>query len=375
MTLDTTFSTYTEDTGVLGRISVELQTHGVIVAADLQEELERDWNAPAIRRGRFVFLIEQPSTGLFTTVLVINGKFAEKSPFCMVRAGDGRYQILKDGDKYTEIFMLPRPEYYDMKTADGIPMSDIAVIGEPGHLRSVLNQRCGYQQLGLGCKFCAIESWWAGYMDKTPIHVAQVAEAAWKEGMARHITLSTGTKLTAGKGLEDLVAAARLIRERTDLTMTLNFEPLNDFTLLERLLREGKEAGATTVLCNIECFDEDLREGLMPLKGRNTIEDYMRVWDKCVAIFDHNEVHTMVIAGLGEDDESILRGVELAASMGVVVSIVPHTPMRHAAFEDMSPPSVARILHLYRMALPLYERYGLKLYGGTGGIYTSKKGM
>ena len=293
----------------------------------------------------------------------------------MVRAGDGRYEILKNGSKYTEIFMLPRPEYYDMTTDDGVPMSDIAVIGEPGHLRSVLNQRCGYQQLGNGCKFCAIESWWAGYMDKTPAHVAQVAEAAWKEGMARHVTLSTGTKLTPAKGLEDLVAAATLIRERTRLTMTVNFEPLNDYALLESLLREGREAGVTTVLCNIECFDENLRESLMPLKGKNTIEDYMRVWEKCVDIFDHNEVHTMVIAGLGEDNESILKGVELAASMGVVVSIVPHTPMRNAAFEDMSPPSVERILNLYQQALPIYERYGLKLYGGTGGIYTSKKGM
>lgn len=374
MTLDMA-STYTEDTGVLGRISVDLQTHGVIVPADLQEELERDWNAPAIKRGRFVFLIEQPLAGLFTTILVINGKFAESSPFRMVRAGDGRYEILKNGSKYTEIFMLPRPEYYDMTTDDGVPMSDIAVIGEPGHLRSVLNQRCGYQQLGNGCKFCAIESWWAGYMDKTPAHVAQVAEAAWKEGMARHVTLSTGTKLTPAKGLEDLVAAATLIRERTRLTMTVNFEPLNDYALLESLLREGREAGVTTVLCNIECFDENLRESLMPLKGKNTIEDYMRVWEKCVDIFDHNEVHTMVIAGLGEDNESILKGVELAASMGVVVSIVPHTPMRNAAFEDMSPPSVERILNLYQQALPIYERYGLKLYGGTGGIYTSKKGM
>ena len=375
MTLDTAYRTYTEDTGVLGRISVELQTHGVIVPADLQEELERDWNAPAIKRGRFVFLIEQPSTGLFTTVLVINGKFAERSPFRMVETGHGCYEILKNGDRYTEIFMLPRPAYYDMVTVDGVSMSDIAVIGEPGHLRSVLNQRCGYQQLGHGCKFCAIESWWAGYMDKTPAHVAQVAEAAWKEGMARHVTLSTGTKLTTGKGLEDLVAAAWLIRERANLTITLNFEPLRDYVLLETLLRQGKEAGVTTVLCNIECFDEKLRESLMPLKGKNTVEDYMRVWEKCVDIFDSNEVHTMVIAGLGEDDESILKGVELAASMGVVVSIVPHTPMRNAALEDVSPPSVERILNLYRQALSIYERYGLKLYGGTGGIYTSKKGM
>jgi biotin synthase-related radical SAM superfamily protein len=113
----------------------------------------------------------------------------------------------------------------------------------------------------------------------------------------------------------------------------------------------------------------------MPMKGRNTIGDYMKVWEKCVDIFDRNEVYTMVIAGLGESDDTILEGVEMAASMGVVASIVPHTPMRKAAYEDMSPPEVSRMLYLYEAALPVYARYGLKLYGGTGGIYTSLKGM
>jgi len=368
-------ATYTNELGVLGKIKTELQANGVRVPAELQNELERDWNAPAIKRGRFVFLLEQPVTGLFTTVLIINGKFSEKSPFHMVKTGTTRYEIWKDNEKFTDISMMPRPLYYDMMTSDGVPMSDVAVIGEPDHLRSVLNQRCGYQRIGQACKFCAIESWWAGYMDKTPDQVAEVADAAYRERMIKHVTLSTGTRLSRGKGLEDLVETARLIQKRASVTKTLNFEPLTDYSLLESLLLEGKEAGATTALCNIECFDESLRENIMPMKGRNTIDDYRRVWRKCVDIFGHNEVYTMVIAGLGESDESILDGVELTASMGVVTSIVPFTPMMNSAYEDMEPPSVERMLHLYESALPIYEQYGLKLYGGTGGIYTSLKGM
>lgn len=371
----TSTATYTDELGVLGRKKTALQANGVNVPPELQEELERDWNAPAIKRGRFVFLLEQASTGLYTTVLIINGKFAEKSPYHMVKSDTGKYEIWENDEKFADISMMPRPAYYDMTTSDGVPMSDVAVIGEPEHLRSVLNQRCGYQQIGKACKFCAIESWWAGYMDKTPAHVAEVAAAACKEGMAKHVTLSTGTKLSSGKGLEDLAAAARLIQAKADVTKTLNFEPLTDISLLEELLTEGKEYGATTALCNIECFDESLREEIMPAKGKNTIEDYARVWRKCVDIFDHNEVYTMVIAGLGEDDASILNGVELAASMGVVASIVPFTPMINSAYEDMQPPSVSRMLYLYEAALPIYEKYGLKLYGGTGGIYTSLKGM
>ncbi len=366
---------YTSEVGVLGRIKTELQAHGVIVPLELQDELEKEWNAPAIKNGRFVFCLKSPVDGSLTTVLIINGKFAENSPFHLVKAGHSKFEVWERDRKYTDVVLLPRPQFYDKVTSDGVRMPDIAVIGEPDHLRSVLNQRCGYQQLGKGCKFCAVESWWAGYRDKSPWHVAEVAEAAYQEGMVKHLTLSTGTKLSPGKGLEDLVEAAKIIHQKAKVTITLNFEPLTDYGLLESLLQAGKEAGATTILCNIECFDEELREDIMPLKGKNSIKDYVKVWEKCTRIFDHNEVYTMVIAGLGESDESILGGVEMAASLGVVASIVPHTPMRKAVYEDMDPPAVSRMLYLYEEALPIYEKYGLRLYGGTGGIYTSLKGM
>jgi biotin synthase-related radical SAM superfamily protein len=356
-------------------VKTDLQTHGVIVPPELQDELEKEWNAPAIKNGRFVFCLKSPEESHLTTVLIINGKFAEHSPFHLVKTAHRKFEVWKDHERYAKVILLPRPRFYDKVTTDGIRMSDIAVVGEPDHLRSVLNQRCSYQQLGKACKFCAVESWWAGYKEKSPRHVAEVAAAASQEGIVKHVTLSTGTKLSPGKGLEDLVETAKLIHREVSPTLTLNFEPVTDLGLLESLLIEGKEAGATTALCNIECFDPDLRGKIMPLKGQNTIHDYIKVWEKCLDVFGHNEVYTMVIAGLGESDKSILEGVELAASFGVVASIVPHTPMRKAVYENFTPPAVARMFYLYEESSSIYGNYGLKLYGGTGGIYTSLKGM
>ena len=127
---NTAMATYTDELGVLGRKKTELQANGIIVPTALQDELERGWNAPALKRGRFVFLLEQPATGLFTTVLIINGRFSEKSPFHIVKSGPDRYEIWKNDEKFTDIAIMPRPDYYDMTTSDGVPMSDVAVIGE-----------------------------------------------------------------------------------------------------------------------------------------------------------------------------------------------------------------------------------------------------
>jgi len=365
---------YTSELGVLGKKKIELQTNGIIVPPELVDDLEKNWNAPAIRRGRFVICLESPDDNKLTTVLIINGRFASHSPYHMVKNGSN-YEIWKGYSKYTDIVLMPHPEFYDRATSDGVPMYEVAVLGEPDHLRSVLNQRCAHHVSGKSCKFCAIENWWAGHPNKTPAQIAETAEAAYKEGVIRHVTLSTGTKASQGKGLEDIVEAAKLIKQRIQVTMTANFEPMTDYSLMESLLKEAKKAGATTALCNIECFDPSLREEIMPIKGKLPIEVYAQVWDRCLDIFGKNEVYTMIIAGLGEDNESILKGVEFAASHGVVASVVPHTPMIGAVYEDMIPPSTERMLYLFEAALPIYEKHGLQLYGGTGGIYTSLKGM
>ncbi len=365
---------YTSELGVLGRKKIEMQTKGIIIPPELLNELEANWNAPAIRRGRFVICLESPDDHKLTTVLIINGKFATNSPFHMFKNGS-KFEIWKDNEKYTDIVLMPRPKFYGSFTSDGIPMYEVAVLGEPNHLRSVLNQRCAHHMRGKPCKFCAIENWWAGHPNKTPPQIAETAEAAYKEGVIKHVTLSTGTKDSDGKGLEDIVAAAKQIHQIIPVTMTVNFEPLTDYSLLESLLKEAKLAGATTALCNIECFDESLREEIMPIKGKVPVEAYVKVWEKCLAVFGRNEVYTMFIAGLGESDDSIIRGVEFAASHGVVASVVPHTPMMGAMYQNMEPPAAEKILYLYEKVLPIYEKYGLKLYGGTGGIYTSLKGM
>jgi len=289
-------SSYIEELGILGRQKIELQTKGVIVPPELLDELEKEWNAPAVKNGRFVLCLDSPVGGRPTTVLIINGKFADRSPMHLVKNSAGLFEVWKGHEKYTDVALLPRPKYYDSLTCTGVAMSDIAVMGEPDHLRSVLNQRCIYQEMGQSCKFCAIESWWAGYQDKSPALVAEVAEAACKEGIVKHVTLSTGTAASQGRGLEGLVETAKLIHGKADITKTLNFEPVKDIGLLDSLLREGKAAGATTALCNIEVFDENLREKVMPVKGKNTVANYIKVWQKCVDIFGENEVYTMVIA-------------------------------------------------------------------------------
>jgi biotin synthase-related radical SAM superfamily protein len=240
-------------------------------------------------------------------------------------------------------------------------MHKVGVIVGPGHLRSVVNQRCFYQQKGKACKFCAVHYWWDGALDKAPTQVAETVEAGVREGAVQHVSLTTATLNTKGKGLESLVEAASLIQARVKIPVMLEFEPINDFGLLDSLLHEAEEAGVTTVSCNIECFDASLRQEVMPIKGRNPIALYVKTWEKCLEIFGKNEVFSVAIAGLGEDDDTMLKGIEMAASHGVMTFLVPHSPTLGAVFENMDAPSAERMLSLYEKAVRIYDKYGLNL--------------
>jgi radical SAM protein (TIGR04043 family) len=339
-----------------------LQANGVRIPQDLIDELETKYNAPSIRSGRMVLCLKSPrGNGELIPAFIINGKRGSKSPLYMVKNDFGMFEVWKNEEKYTDVTLLPRPKFYDNLTTNGITMCKIAVIVGPGHLRSVVNQRCIYHQIGKPCKFCAVDHWWGTVLDKAPNQVAETVEAGVREGVVEHVSLTTATLNTKGKGLESLVETARLIRARVEVPIMIEFEPISDFSLLDSLLQEGKRAGITTASCNIECFDENIRKEVMPVKGKNSTATYVKTWEKCLDVFGKNDVFTVAIVGIGEDDESILRGVEMAATHGVMTFIVPHSPTIGAVYENMDAPTAERMISIYEQAVSLYEKYGLDI--------------
>ena len=178
---------------------------------------------------------------------------------------------------------------------------------------------------------------------------------------------------SADEGILDLggrTVIPGLINCHTHLCLDGSPDPnaaLEDRSLTENALVAGRhakatvKAGVTTVSCNIECFDESLRPEILPAKGRIPIITYEKTWEKCLDIFGKNEVFTVVVVGIGEGDESILGGVEMAASHGVMTYLVPHSPAIGAVYKDMEAPDADRMLSLYAQAAAIYKKYRLDI--------------
>ena len=105
----------------------------------------------------------------------------------------------------------------------------------------------------------------------------------------------------------------------------------------------------------------------MPAKVKIEIATYIKTWAKCLDVFGKNEVYTVVVVGIGEDNNSILQGIEMAASNGVITFLVPHSPAIGAVFENMEPPDYERMLYLYENAVNIYRKHGLDLWATKAG--------
>ncbi len=349
-------------------IKAELQEKGLRISPEMITRLEAEYNAPAVSTGRFVICLESPrGDGELIPVFIVNGKRGAASPYELIEVKPGEFEVQKDNKCYSSVKLSPRPRFYDYLTSSDIPMYKVAVIVGPGHLRSVVDQRCVYQQSGQACKFCAVQYWWNAAVVKQSEQIAETAAAGYEEDIVKHVSLTTATLGTADRGLADLVTTAKLIHDKVNIPMMLEFEPLRDHVLLKSLLLEAREAGVTTVSINIECFNRRLSRDIMPAKGKITFQEYVKNWEIALGIFGQNEVFTVVVVGIGEDDVATLTGIGKAAALGVMTFPVPHSPAIGAFFEDMQPPKADRMLALYEKAAEIQQKYNLDMCACTAG--------
>jgi radical SAM protein (TIGR04043 family) len=350
------------------RIKAELQEKGLKISPELASRLEARYNAPAVGTGRLVVCLDSPrGDGELIPVFIVNGKRGAASPYELIEVKPGELEVRQNNKLYSAVKMIPRPGFYDRLTGGNVPMYKVAVIVGPGHLRSVVDQRCVYQTTGQACKFCAVQHWWNAAAVKQTEQIAATAAAGYEEGAVKHISLTTATLGTADRGLARLVEGAGLIRARAKAPIMLEFEPLRDHTLLKALLKEARENGVTTVSINIECYDRRLSRDIMPAKGRLPFREYAQNWEIALDILGRNEVFTVAVIGLGEEDTVTLKGIETAAAMGVMTFPVPHSPAGGAAYEDMTPPAAARMLALYEKAAAIHRKYNLDMESSTAG--------
>ena len=319
----------------VAELIVDLQSVGLRVEAQL--ETRRGGAGPT---DSGMLWIE----GVAVTVPTV-GEQAQASSY-VLRWEDAGYGIYRDGVRVAGATGAPRPRFYDLVTADGVPYWQIGLMHLDSFASTVV-QTCSYWGTPDQCAFCGIEvSLSAGrtIAKKSPAQLAEVAVAARTLDGAVDATLTTGSSNGVDRGARYVAKCGKAVKESSGLPVEVQFEPPRDLDVIN----EVHDLGIDTVGIHVETFDPQVLARVAPGKARTGIDRYFAAWERAVALFGQGQVSTYVILGLGEDIEVTVAGCRRAIDMGVYPFVVPLRPVAGSLLEDAQPPSAAYTDSVYR---------------------------
>jgi radical SAM protein (TIGR04043 family) len=290
--------------------------------------------------------------------------FAQASPY-VLRPEDDGYGIYRDGVRLAAAAGTPRPRYYDLRTADGIPYWKIALL-HLDSLASTVLQTCAYWGNSDQCQFCGIGlSLDAGrtIAKKRPEQLAEVAVAAKELDGAVDATLTTGSTVGADKGALYVAACGAAVKEAAGLPVEVQFEPPERLDVIDRV----HDHGIDSVGIHVESFDPVVLARIAPAKARTGIPRYFAAWERAVSLFGEGQVSTYVILGMGEDPQLTVQGCRRAIDMGVYPFVVPLRPIAGSLMDDVLPPTAAYTESIYRQVVPYLTARGLGAKGVAAG--------
>ncbi|MDP4145064.1 MAG: radical SAM protein [Bacillota bacterium] len=307
--------------------------------------------------------IDLPASFKLPNGLVSPFKWNRGSEYTIALEGD-KYVLIKRGNKLFEINFQKRPLYYSLKTSDGQPMHNIATFVNDSSLSAFYSNECAYKEKGEDCLFCNVNATKDTYAEKegifwkTPLQIAETVQAAYKEGIADHVTV-TGGIIPERREIDYYLDVAEEIKNKTglqDFNGTAVIAAPLDLSNIDRL----KEAGYRTIGLNIELWDKNFYQTICPGKARNSggWDHWLKAIEYAVGVFGHGKVRSNIVGGI-EPKQKTLEGVEYFSSIGVVCLPSAWCANPGSALEGHRTPEAAWHLDLAEKVVHLQKKGGI----------------
>jgi biotin synthase-related radical SAM superfamily protein len=223
-----------------------------------------------------------------------------------------------------------------------------AVAHCPGQAYITVSEVCIYD-----CQYCPVPLLGGSVKSQNDVEakIEQILADPKLANELKAISLTSGVETSAQQEAERVAAIIRTLREKYDLPIGVSVYPTANSTQLL------KNAGADEIKYNVETMDRELFKKMCP---GLSLDFVLAALKDAVEIFGRNKVFSNILVGLGEDDKSIINGMQDLIKMGVIPilrAVVEH-PLRTET--SMRRPSAERLLRLARKERELLDENGLR---------------
>ncbi len=232
-------------------------------------------------------------------------------------------------------------------------MRKIALVHGRDCLATTLYQSCIFIKKGSGCGFCSIETTLKNgntILEKTPSQMEEVTSEAIKEGV-KHLTITTGTPNLRDHGAEKISKTVRHLKDHFNIKIHVQLTPPG-----KRYIDRIYCSGADTIGLHVETFDKGVMEEVCPAKKDL---DYYKAIEYSAELFGDSQVSSFILGGLGEEFNTMIRGFEKLAALGVIPFLVPFRPLPGSRMENVSAPEPHYMVGLYNNLADILEEYGV----------------
>lgn len=370
-------------------LKVDVQRRGVVYTQAAKEKI--DPNVHQVNTGTIALfrtvqdytpesLILRDGSYLITN-FDLNKENAFRDPY-VVDVIDDKIYITDEGKPLEEVWYWEKPDFYDKKASNGVPMNQY-VQARPQRIDISLNQYCHFwDQPGEGCKYCPMTPCFkmrkaTKEREETKYIAETVREALKQKGRFSAILLTGGSILSGNELFDDeldaYIEVIQAITETLDATRVPSQLISSAFNerQLERLYNETKIMTYTT---DIEVLDKEKFAWICPGKAKHVgYDEWKRRLYASVDVFGKGNVTSGVVLGTElatpngftseeeaykhvteQAEEIISHGISLAANVWRT------TP--GAIFQRQKTPSLDYFIRTFREFNRLAHHYGVNPY-------------
>ncbi len=215
------------------------------------------------------------------------------------------------------------PKFLTASLENGTPLSRKGIIMRHCYdtFTSVFAYKCKHYEKKEQCKYCEIEQVGLGISNFPEIQdikeFAETVQIVTSKDNVRSLTITTGTFDTNDNVLRKYIDLVRAIRERSGISIHLQFEPVDDLSLIKEVAKYVQSVGIF-----LEIYDDEIRKLICPGKFHNSRDKYKRNWAEAAKHFKKGSVTTTCLLGFGEEFDNIIKSAEEFANVGASTTLL-----------------------------------------------------